>query len=538
MIGNLIGGIGLFLLGMWLMTDGMKTAAGPALERILANATRTRWRGLASGMLVTGVVQSSSAVTMAAIGFVNAGLLTLGQAVWVLFGANLGTTMTGWLVAAAGLGFKVEAAAVPLIGLGMLLHLTGRGRRRAAVGLTLAGFGLLFLGIDILKTSFTGMASELSLPSSKGPLGILMHVLAGLLLTILMQSSSAALAVALTAAQGGLLPLEAAAAVVIGANLGTTSTAVIASVGATVNARRAAGAHVLFNVLTATVALLILPWLLHSVVWLRSVALADQAPGITLALFHTAFNLLGVLLMIPLAARLTAFLELHIGSAQDDQARPQYLDRNLLSVPELAVMALGREMERLGTMSVALLRSAALAQDPAQLAPRRVTVETLRTAIARFVTELNRTGMSTPVSTRLAWLLRVLRYYGHAATLAQASAEVRPARTPDPEAARRQRAWMERVATLCQADASGAGPSLVALEAGLAAAEAHYERLKVDLLQAGAEGRLDFNAMEAMLEAISLMRRSLQQIVKAARVMDNLGAPAEELLSAEAGVPE
>ncbi|MDO9448196.1 MAG: Na/Pi symporter, partial [Candidatus Nitrotoga sp.] len=118
-IGGLLGGIGLFLLGMGLMTDGLKLAAGPALERILAHSTKTRLRGLASGVLVTALVQSSSAVTVAAIGFVNAGLLTLGQSMWVLFGANVGTTMTGWLVALDGLRFKIEVLALPLIGAGM-----------------------------------------------------------------------------------------------------------------------------------------------------------------------------------------------------------------------------------------------------------------------------------------------------------------------------------------------------------------------------------------------------------------------------------
>jgi phosphate:Na+ symporter len=128
LIGGLAGGIGLFLLGMSLMTDGLKLAAGPALERILASSTQTRIRGLASGMLVTALVQSSSAVTVAAIGFVNAGLLSLSQALWVLFGANVGTTMTGWLVALVSMKFQIEALALPLIGLGMILRLAGEGR--------------------------------------------------------------------------------------------------------------------------------------------------------------------------------------------------------------------------------------------------------------------------------------------------------------------------------------------------------------------------------------------------------------------------
>ncbi|MGJ2409034.1 Na/Pi symporter, partial [Salmonella enterica subsp. enterica serovar Paratyphi A] len=138
MLANVVGGLGLFLLGMTMMTDGLRLAAGPALERILAAATRTRAQALGSGVLVTSLVQPSSAVTVATIGFVNAGLLPLGAALWVLFGANVGTTMTGWIVALVGLKFKIEALALPLLGLGVVLRLTGEGQRRGALGTALA----------------------------------------------------------------------------------------------------------------------------------------------------------------------------------------------------------------------------------------------------------------------------------------------------------------------------------------------------------------------------------------------------------------
>ena len=152
----LVGGVGLFLLGMFLMTDGLKMAAGPALGRVLTSSTQTRMRGLFSGLLVTALVQSSGAVTVAAIGFVNAGLLTFGQSLWVLFGANVGTTMTGWLVALLGFSFKIEAAALPMIGIGMALRLSGPELRRGAAGNALAGFGVLFLGIGFLQQAFPG----------------------------------------------------------------------------------------------------------------------------------------------------------------------------------------------------------------------------------------------------------------------------------------------------------------------------------------------------------------------------------------------
>lgn len=151
---------------MGMMTDGLKLAAGPALRGILAAATRTRWHALGSGMLVTALVQSSSAITVATIGFINAGLLGLAPALWVLFGANVGSTMTGWLVAVVGLQFKIEALALPLVGAGVLLRLTGPGRRGGAVGTAVAGFGLLFMGIGLLQQSFTSIAGQISLAAA------------------------------------------------------------------------------------------------------------------------------------------------------------------------------------------------------------------------------------------------------------------------------------------------------------------------------------------------------------------------------------
>ncbi|MBU4045114.1 MAG: Na/Pi symporter, partial [Gammaproteobacteria bacterium] len=351
-IGGLLGGIGLFLLGMSLMTDGLKLAAGPALGRILTYSTKTRIRGLASGALLTAMVQSSSAVTVAAIGFVNAGLLTLGQSLWVLFGSNIGTTMTGWLVALVGLKFKIDLLALPLIGIGMALRLTGEHSRRGATGLALAGFGVLFLGIDMLQTAFSGFTSDFSLSEFDGVTGLLLMVLSGLLMTVLMQSSSASLTIVLTAAQGGLISIESAAAAVIGANIGTTVTALIAAIGATPNAKRAASAHVLFNVLTGIVALLMLPLLVALIAELRDLLQLDSAPAAFLALFHTVFNLMGVLLMWPLVDRLTHFLERRFRTTEEDEARPQHLDANVLGVPTLALDALHQEVRRMGVQSI------------------------------------------------------------------------------------------------------------------------------------------------------------------------------------------
>ncbi|MBI3188235.1 MAG: Na/Pi cotransporter family protein [Gammaproteobacteria bacterium] len=514
MLGGLVGGIGLFLLGMGLMTDGLKLAAGPALARILAHSTKTRLRGLASGVLVTALVQSSSAVTVAAIGFVNAGLLTLGQSLWVLFGANVGTTMTGWLVALVGLKFKIEALALPLIGIGMILRLSGEGRRRGALGLALAGFGVLFLGIDMLKEAFSGLSTDFALPEGESFRDVLIQVGIGMLLTVLMQSSSASLAVALTAAQGGLLTTQGAAAVVIGANIGTTVTAVIAAIGATPNAKRAAAAHILFNLLTGMVALLLLPWLIDFISLLGEWSGLDSAPAAKLALFHTVFNVLGVVLIWPIASRMTGFLEARFKRAEEDAGRPRYLDKTVLAVPALALDALEREVRRMGSISVATVRAALAETRDQALVQNRAIVTRLSQAIADFIVQLNRAEMSPASAQRLPAILRLVRYYESAAEAAVvgATAQGSEVATGLPEATAFRNAARELLA-LCEESPPVADDA--PMTAALIRTQAAYQALKARLLAAGARGDMPVTVMDAELRAASALRRALEQLAKA-----------------------
>ena len=516
-LGGLAGGVGLFLLGMWLMTDGLKLAAGRALERILTGSTKTRLRGLATGVAVTALVQSSSAVTVATIGFVNAGLLTLGGALWVLFGANVCTTVTGWLVALVGLKLKIDALALPLIGIGMLLRLGDEVGRRGALGTALAGFGVLFLGIELLRSGFAGVAADFTLPQWQGYAGIAAMVGVGILMTVLMQASAAALVIAFSAAQSGLVTLEAAAAVVIGANVGTTVTAVLASIGATPNAKRAAMAHVLFNVLTGIVALLLLPWLLALLGMLRELLGLDGAPAAQLALFHTAFNVLGVLLVWPLADLLVVFLEGRFRSAEEDEARPRYLDKNVLAVPTLAFDALDRELRNLGGITLRIVRAALAGQT--NLTGHERSAASLSHAIALFIAELSRTRIPAESARRLPSLLRIARYYEMAAELAAEANAAASETSAQPEVAGigAFRALGERV--IAAADpAPGAGDP-AALEGDLQAFEAAYQRLKAELLELGARGALEVTAMDARLRAASALRRAVEQVVKAARLL-------------------
>jgi phosphate:Na+ symporter len=515
---TLFGGVGLFLLGMSMMTDGLEQAAGLELQRILRGATRTRWHALGSGLLVTAVVQSSSAVTVAAIGFVNAGLLSLAPALWVLFGANVGTTMTGWIVALVGLKFKVEALALPLVSLGVVLRLTGRGQRRGAVGTAVAGFGLLFLGIALLQQSFTGLASSLTVPQGTGAWAVAAQVLAGLVMTVLVQSSSASMAIAITAAQGGLLTAQGAAAVVIGANIGTTVTAVLAAVGATPNARRAAAAHVAFNVITAGVALLMLPWMIDALAHMREALELPPDPAAKLALFHTAFNVIGVLLMWPLADALTRWLQQRFRRREEDEAQPRFLDANVLAVPSLALDALEREVARLGHVASRMGRRAVAGVDAAALGAERTVVDALDGAIEAFVERISRREMPQRTARRLGRVLRVLRY--HETTSEQA---LLAAGSP------RQAGLDDAALATAQADFDRALDTLFALsdpereprsndeqvDSVGREMESAYEALKTTLLDAGAGGRLDMTTMETALRRISALRRAGQQARKA-----------------------
>lgn len=414
-IGAIAGGLGLFLLAMRMLTDGLKVAAGEALRDLLGKWTRTPMRGLITGMLITALVQSSSAVTVATIGFVNAGLLTLFQTLGVIFGSNIGTTMTGWLVALVGFKIKVELFSLPLIGLGMLLNITGEGTRRGALGLSLAGFGLFFIGVNILQTSFESLSQNINLQDfgSGGLLDVVIYLFVGFLLTLLTQSSSAAIAITLTATSSGLLPINIAAAMVIGANVGTTSTAVFSAMGATSNAKRVAAAHVIFNLITALVALLILPIMLWFVAATGKLLHLTEVPAVSLALFHTMFNVLGVILIWPVTHKLSDYLQGKFRTIEEDESHPKYLDMNIVTTPSLALNALVMELLRISHI---VQRATRLVLSKEEVVVQRINsdksiVFSLIKNIDNFIMEMSRTKMPQDVYDLLPKALQLTRYY-------------------------------------------------------------------------------------------------------------------------------
>lgn len=309
MIGGALGGVGLFLLGMSLLTDGLQAAAGDRLRQVLKKSTSTRLSSVMTGLVATAVVQSSSATTLIAIGFVGAGLLTLPAALGVLFGANVGTTLTSWIVAGVGLKVKMNTFALPIVGAGALIRLFTRGRR-AALGSALAGFGLIFVGIDVLQATMQTASEHIDLArlAGRGFFTLAALVLVGAVMTVVMQSSSAAVATTLAAVHSGTIGLIQAAALVIGQNVGTTVTAGLGAIGGSAVVRRTALAHLIFNVVTAAVALALLPGL-----WpLAEGKLAKAEPALLISAFHTAFNVLGLALFVPFIFKLAAWLERHV----------------------------------------------------------------------------------------------------------------------------------------------------------------------------------------------------------------------------------
>ena len=312
---SVLGGVGLFLLGMSVMTSGLKALAGSGLRTTLSKAAATPLSGAFWGAFVTLIVQSSSATTMTTIGLVSAGLLTFAQGLGLVFGANVGTTGTGWLIALIGVRVSLTTAALPMIFVGALIKLLGRGRVSAA-GAALAGFALVLFGLTTLQQGMGGLAERLhpaDLPAVFGPsvswwfslVGVLALIVIGLAMTAVMQSSTAAIAVTLSAHYAGAVGLDQACALIIGQNIGTATSSALAAIGASSTAKRLAVAYILFKLIAALIALVVFPVTVPLLV--RASKTID---GVTLlAGYHTAYNVVGVAVLLPLIEKFTRFVE-------------------------------------------------------------------------------------------------------------------------------------------------------------------------------------------------------------------------------------
>jgi phosphate:Na+ symporter len=358
---KILGSLGVFLYGMKVMSEGIQRSAGDGMRRIMATMTHNRFTAVLTGLLITSLVQSSSASTVMVVSFVNAGLLTLVESIGVIMGANLGTTLTAWIIATVG-KFSLSEVAIPIIGIGLPLFFIGKNRWKN-FGEILIGFGLLFYGLHLLKETVPDVKGMLTSTdtavqeqareiqqfvanfSGKGYLSVLVFLFLGIILTLIVQSSSAAMAITVTLAIQGWIGFEESAAIVLGENIGTTVTAWLASIGTTVNARRAARAHLLFNVIGVAWMLLIFYPFTEMAVWLGS-HLPDSWRGkdhsadigFHLAIFHSLFNFANILLLVafvPQIARLVTRFVTEKPSTVSKPHRLRFISGGMVDLGEL-----------------------------------------------------------------------------------------------------------------------------------------------------------------------------------------------------------
>ncbi|MEW6145805.1 MAG: Na/Pi symporter [Thermodesulfobacteriota bacterium] len=372
---NIAGGIGLFLLGMIVLTDGLRALAGSAMRSALMRFTKSPLTGALTGAVSTAILQASGVTTVAAVGFVGAGLITFPEALGIIFGANIGTTLKGWVIAVLGFKLSLGNVFLPIVFIGAVLRLFSKGRL-ADIGYAIAGFGLVFVGLTFMQGSMgelRGFVSFENLPADTLP-GRLLLVALGLVFTVITQSSSVSVAAALTALYADLINFNQAAALVIGMDLGTTSTAALATIGGSVGVKRTGFSHVIFNILTAVLALLLinpfaLTWNYFSLGELNSNA------EIALVAFHTCFNILGVIIILPFTNRFARFMEKLI--PERASVYTQKLDSAVL---EDADLALNAAQSAISTLSTALfLHVNAILGDKER--GKRADLEELQTAL-------------------------------------------------------------------------------------------------------------------------------------------------------------
>jgi len=353
MAAGIVGGVGLVLLGMAIMSEGLQALAGDRVKQLLSRFTGNPLTGVMTGTGITALINSSSATILATIGFVNAGLLSLPQAIGIIFGANLGTTSTAWIVALVGFKFHISTFTLPLITLGALMKLFLRGKK-TSIGMAIAGFGLLFLGADMLQDGMRGAGGFINLAgytfSSWGDRFILAGV--GFLMTFLLQSSTVAIVTTLAALSSGTVTMEQAALIVVGLNIGKVYYGLLGIIGASVAGKRSALVHIFFNLATGLILFSFIDFFVPPVIGLCAY-FGTTSPSIIICTLHTAFNLLGIVFWLPVYKSIAGFM----GKLVPDKASvlTRFLDYRVASVPHVAV-----ETARLTIVEVARVVMAAV----------------------------------------------------------------------------------------------------------------------------------------------------------------------------------
>lgn len=361
----LIGALGMFLYGMKIMSEGLQQAAGAKLRNLLSSLTSNRIKGVLTGFGITSIIQSSSVTTVMTVSFVNAGLMTLVQSAGVMMGANIGTTITGWIINFFGFKISIAPHALILIAIGTPLLFVGKIKMKAW-GQAIVGFALLFLGLEFLKDGVSDLGADSALVrffvnyKDIPVVSTLLFVLLGTVITMIIQSSSAAMALTMTMVAGGIIPFDVAAAMILGENIGTTITAELASSIGNVYAKRSARIHTLFNVIGVCWAILLFPFFLDGIAWAMELFGAGNpftdteiSANTGLALFHTTFNTLNVLLLIWFVPQLIRLAELTVKSrgAADEEFHLDYIGTGIMATPDLSILEAKKEIAKFGTLT-------------------------------------------------------------------------------------------------------------------------------------------------------------------------------------------
>lgn len=418
-----LGGIALFMYGMQLMGDGLQKAAGAKLQKILEAMTGVLAMGILLGAVVTAVLQASGATTVMTVGLVNAGLLTLKQGFGIIMGANIGTTMTAQLIA-----FKLSDYITILIFIGFLMQLLARKSRTKYLGQVMLGFGILMLGMDMMGKAvmplrnYPGFVHFIEVFSSNPLLGISI----GMIMTVLIQSSSATIGILIAMAGQGLIPLEGAIPVLLGDNIGTCITAVLASLRANLTAKRVAAAHVMFNVIGSIIFVVFMPFFIKFVLLVSP----DGDIARQIANAHSAFNILNTLLFMPFVNPFIKLVEKIVpGKAEIISMRPVYLDKNMLNTPSIAISLAVKEVVRMGELArkdVRLGMEAIQSFDADKVKyvlEHEPVVDALERDITDYLTQMSSSEMSESLTTRHTGLLHactdIERIGDHGETLAK-----------------------------------------------------------------------------------------------------------------------
>ena len=398
-----IGGLGLFLYGIHIMSDALQKAAGDKMRKILGMITNKAFFGLLAGAGITSIIQSSSATTVMVVGFVNAGLMTLRQSLGVILGADIGTTITAQIIA-----FKITHYVFPVIGVGFALHFFCKRRVLKQIGLAIFGFGVLFLGLSIMTDtvrylSDSQAAKEMLINFSRTPV---LGVLAGMILTVIVQSSSATVGLTMALGMGGLIDINAAIPLLLGSNIGTCVTAMLASIGTNVGARRTAVAHLLFKIVGVLLLLAILPMYKQLIVYT-----ADNI-GRQIANAHTIFNVGIAVLFLPFTELYARLLEKIVpGRDSSLDYAPKFLEPHLLNTPSIAIEQARKELVRMTEMVRAMVdkvmdgffkKDIVLMHDAIK---KEDAVDNLQSSITHYLVELSEKSLSPEMAEKIPALL-------------------------------------------------------------------------------------------------------------------------------------